>query len=229
MLLRFILGVSVTTSLAINGLCQSAAIFTYLSGPNFCQANYGYAVPAFCTAPGELPLGSFPIPPIGGFYVDPNFGAHVRLLTDGTTDSLHQYSTPSAFSATGKYAVLAKMDGHTRIVEVATGNIVAADITGTADYWADFWSPLDDDVLYVLGPSSNRTQLLKYQVSTATKTVLVDYARDSHHSTFIENGSTGDLSADNWMPFFAPNEHQVCALDLNTVKTYCTDYTAPNP
>ena len=229
MLCRIILWVSLASCLAIDGLCQNgSATFTYLSGPNFCQANYGYTVPAFCTAPGELPLGSFPIPQINGFYIDPNFGAHVRPLTDGTIDSVHQYSAPSALSAAGKYAFLGSLDGHTRIVEVATGNILA-DVTRSFDLWAAYWSPQDDDVLYGVGPSSAGTQIIKYQVSTARKSVLVDYATDSHHFTYITNGATGDLSADNWAAFFAPNEHQVCAVDLNLVKTYCTDYTAPNP
>ena len=231
MLYRTLLGVFLATSLALSGLGDDggSATFTYISGPNFCQANYGYTVPAFCTAPGELPLGSFPIPQIGGFYVDPNFGAQVRLLTDGTTDSVHQYSTPSALSATGKYALLGKLDGHTRIVEVATGNIVAADLTNVTDLWAGLWSPLTDDVLYVLGPSRGGTKIFKYQVSTATTTLLVDYATDGHNFSYITNGGTGDLSADNWAAFFAPNEHQVCAVDLNLVRTYCIDYTAPNP
>src|ERR1700758_2451908 len=135
---RILLFVSLASSFALNGLSQSglteggSAVFTYLSGPNFCLAEYGYTVPAFCTAPGELPLGSFPIPPINGFYIDANFGGQVRLLTDGTTNSLHLYSTPSAFSATGKYVLLANMDGHSRIVNFATASTVA-DVTGKVD------------------------------------------------------------------------------------------------
>jgi len=70
----------------------SEPVFTYLSGPHFCAAEYGYAVPAFCTSPGELPLGSFPVPDINGSYVDPNFGATVRVLTEAALDSVHQYS-----------------------------------------------------------------------------------------------------------------------------------------
>src|SRR5579864_1260851 len=51
--------------------------FTYFSGPDFCTVQYGYVVPAFCTAPGELPLGSFIAPSAGASYVDPNFGARI--------------------------------------------------------------------------------------------------------------------------------------------------------
>jgi hypothetical protein len=238
---RILLWASLAISLAVSGLIQKegfsqsgltengSAVFTYINGPNFCLVEFGYTVPAFCTAPGELPLGTFPIPPINGFYIDANFGGQVRLLTDGTTDSVHQYSTPSAFSATGKYALLAKLDGHTRIVAVATGSIVA-DLTGKIDYWAGLWSPLDDDVLYGLGDDPVRSQIVKYQVSTGTKTVLIDYATDGHNFTSIGNGSTGDLSVDNWAAFYSDTaHHQVCAVDLNLLRTYCTDYTAPSP
>ena len=100
---------------------RSQPAFTYFSGPDFCTVQYGYVVPAFCTAPGELPLGSFIVPSVGASYIDPNFGAKIRLLTDATLDSVHQYSNPSAFSATGKYVLLATVQGWLRIVAVETG------------------------------------------------------------------------------------------------------------
>jgi hypothetical protein len=226
--------ISLAGFLAINALCQTgSATFSYLSGPNFCQAEYGYTVPAFCTAPGELPLGTFPIPPINGLYIDPNFGASVRLLTDGSTDSVHQYSTPSAFSATGKYVLLSQLNGDLRIVETATAKLVA-DVSTVTDLSSALWSPTDDDVFYGIGcypcgGAHNPTQLYKYQVSSQTKTVLIDYATDGHNFSNISFGGTGDLSADNWAAFWARNEHQVCAVDLNLLKTYCADYTAPDP
>jgi hypothetical protein len=208
---------------------DTGATFTYLSGPSFCVNNFGYTVPAFCTAPGELPLGSLPLPPRGGSYMDANFGARVRLLTDETADMIHQYSTPSAFSATGKYIFMATMDGHTRIVNAVTSDAVVPDLAGVFDVWSGFWSAIDDDVLYGIGTSWARTQIIKYQVSTRQKTTLVDYAADGHHFTSISAGGTGDLSADNWAAFFSENEHQVCAVDLNLIKTYCADYKAANP
>jgi hypothetical protein len=240
MFCRILLWASLVSFLAINALSQTgltengSAVFTYISGPNFCLAEYGYVVPAFCTAPGELPLATFPIPPIDGFYVDANFGATVRLLTDGTTDSIHQYSTPSAFSATGRYVFVGKMDGSTRILETANANIVAPNLTGITDPSSTLWSATDDDILYGIGcfpcvGSQSPSQVYQYQVSTGRKTVLIDYATDGHGFTGVGFGGTGDLSADNWGAFWAQNEHQVCAVDLNQVKTYCADYTAPNP
>src|SRR5579864_7787716 len=167
MLNRISFWLFVASSLAVNGLGQNGGpTFTYISGPNFCLAEYGFTVAAFCTATGELPLASFPIPPIGGFYYDPNFGAKVRLLTDGTTDSIHQYSAPSAFSATGKYVLIGRMDGSYRVVDTATARIVA-DLSGISDPSSALWSATDDDVIYGIGcfpcgGSYSPTQIYKY-------------------------------------------------------------------
>jgi len=199
--------------------------FTYLAGPKFCTAQYGYAAPAFCTAPGELPLGSFALPDAGASYIDPNFGANVRVLTGAALDSVHQYSSPSAFSATGRYALLATVQGWLRIVEVATGRVVT-DLTADWDVASPRWSALDDDVLYTIGGNSRPAQITKYNLSTGVRTMLIDYSRNF---TRIDTGGTGDASVDNWIAFWAANEHQVCAADLNLLKTYCADYTAPQP
>ncbi len=236
---RIVLCGSLAGSMAIDGFCQNgltengSAVFNYLSGPNFCLAEYGYTVPAFCTAPGELPLGSFAPPPIGGHYVDANFGATIRMLTDGTTNSVHQYSTPSPFSATGKYVFISRLDGSSRILETATARTVA-DVTAIVDPSSALWSPHDDDVLYSIGcypcyGSQSPAQIYKYQVSTGQKTTLIDYATNGSGLTYIGFGGTGDLSADNWASFWSSAQHEVCAVDLNQLKTYCADYTAPNP
>lgn len=207
---------------------QSQPAFTYFSGPNFCTVQYGYVVPAFCTAPGELPLGSFAVPGINSSYIDPNFGATIRVLTDATLDSVHQYSNPSAFSTTGKYVLLATVEGWLRIVEVGTGSVVTA-LSSEWDMASPRWSALDDDVLYTIGGNSRPAQIAKYQVSTGLRTTLIDYSQDEHNFTRIDTGGTGDVSTDNWIAFWAQNEHQVCAADLNLSKTYCADYTASQP
>jgi hypothetical protein len=202
--------------------------FTYLSGPDFCTVQYGYVVPAFCTAPGELPLGSFTVPGVDASYIDANFGAKIRLLTDATLDSVHQYSNPSAFSATGKYALLATVAGWLRIVEVENGTVVTS-LSSDWDMASPRWSARDDGLLYTIGGNSRPAQITKYRVSSGLRTTLIDYSRDGHNFTRIDTGGTGDVTADNWSAFWAQNEHQVCAVDLNLSKTYCADYTAPRP
>ena len=56
--------------------------------------------------------------------------------------------------------------------------------------------------------------------------VVVDY---TGRFTGINSGGSSDTSKDNWLSFWAENEHNVCAVDLNTAKTFCADYLAPNP
>jgi hypothetical protein len=210
------------------GGAQRITLITALAGPNFCNSGYQYRIPAFCTAPDELPLGSFRLPAVGGSYVDPNFGAKVRVLTDSTLDSVHGYSTPSAFSANAKYALAGTLDGHVRIIEIATAKVVT-NLSTDFDLSSARWSATDDDVLYSIGSSSALAQITKYQVSTRNRTTLVDYARDSHRFSRIETGGTGDVSSDNWVAFWAAKEHQVCAFDLIRSRTYCIDYTASQP
>jgi hypothetical protein len=41
--------------------------------------------------------------------------------------------------------------------------------------------------------------------------------------------SSTDITYDDWEAFWAPDEHQVCAVDLKALKAYCLDYNAPNP
>jgi hypothetical protein len=77
---------------------QSSVIVTFISGPNFCSGSSGYVSYPFCTVPGELPLGTFPVPSPGGSFVDPNFGATVRVLT--TSPYIHPYSLPSPSAPT---------------------------------------------------------------------------------------------------------------------------------
>ena len=209
-------------------LPQSQPPFSYLGGPNFCAVQYGYIMPVFCAAPDELPLGSFPVPPIGGSYRDANFGAQVRLLTDASLDSIHNYSNPSAFSATGKYALLATTGGWLRIVEVASGKVIA-NLSSDWDLGSPRWSALDDDILYTVGGYSHPTQITTYQVSTGARTTVLDYSKNGRNLSLIDTGGTGDVTSDNWTAFWAKNEHQLCAVNLTLLNTYCTDYTAPNP
>src|SRR5581483_7816154 len=197
--------------------------FTYFHGPELCTPKYTYDVPAFCGLPDELPLGSFPVPDVGGSYIDRNFGAKVRLLSDPATDTVHNYSNPSAFSATGKYVLLATTQGWLRVGEASTGAIVV-NLSSDFDIASARWSAIDDEMLYTIGGNSKPSDITSYRVSARVRTAVFN---SKFHR--IETGGTGDLTPDNWMAFWAPAEHQVCAIDLNRVKTYCADYAALQP
>ncbi len=190
-----------------------AAKYTYLSGPKGCTQPPEYPDAALCEVPDEKPPGKFAPPATGKSYIDPTFGARVRMLAP--PQSLHGYSGPSALSANNKYAVLS-LNGQSSIVEVATGKTV----TSSPFFEGAFWHSKDDDILYYVGGISARS----FNVRTGETTVLVDYSKTTPKYTGIRTGSRNDSSKDNWISFYAPAEHAICTLDLNTVKTYCATF-----
>jgi hypothetical protein len=188
--------------------------FSYVDGPKHCTRPEGYPDAALCTVPDEKPPGNFTPPPAGQSYVDANFGARVRVLAPPR--SLHGYSAPSALSATNKHALILQ-DGLPRIVDIATGRQEeghAIPVEGT------FWDIKDDEILYFTSGATFR----RYNIRTRARTVLVDYARPPYGLAAITTGASWDSSRDNWIAFYAPRQSTVCALDLNTVRTYCAKY-----
>jgi hypothetical protein len=193
--------------------------FRYIAGPVGCKQTRDFPDADTCTVPEEWPNPMVP-PARGGSYKDPNFGATIHIIADpGCT---HAYSTPSAISAANTHALIWCGDG-VHVIDPRTGN----------ELWrppyhdrSARWDARDDAVYYFMkGPLMQRVNVATRQVST-----LVDYSKDPHHFTLIQSGGTGDMSKDNWNVFWAPNEHQLCALDTDHVRTYCADYTRiPGP
>ncbi len=197
--------------------------FTYLQGPNGCVQPAGYPDAATCGVPNQRPPGNFTPPPIGQFYIDPVFGAKVTMLAGPI--ARHAYSNPSPLSANNKYVAIIKVDpiantDRVQMVSPATGAILHADVD--TDFNSMVWDAADDEVLYFLAGAAVR----KHDLRTRRTTTLIDYSRTPYGFTKISNGGTGDTSKDNWMVFWAPNEHQVCALDLTKVATYCASYAS---
>jgi hypothetical protein len=197
----------------------TSSVTSLISPAKFCDPLAGYPAPAICNAPQEIPLGSFPVPPVGGSYLDPNFGGTVRVVA---ANVMHPYSTPTSFSATAKYALVLSNDGWASVVETATGSYKSKNLLPTGDMR---WDAVNDEVLYTVTGS----KIFKRILSAESSTLLVDYSTDSHHFSSINMGGTGDLSKDNWLAFWADQEHQVCALNLARIITYCADYKAPTP
>jgi hypothetical protein len=187
--------------------------FSYLSGPAGCNKSAGYFDPPLCT---PLPLpGIFGPPQPGDSYVDPNFGARVRVMT--AAPIYHTYSTPSPLSAHNKYLMGFLDDGTWEIVDVATTRVRFQRNPCNQSY---FWDAYDDEVYYYVQGAA----ILKHDLRTSKSSVLIDYSKEPEQFHEIVRGATGDTSKDNWISFWAPDDKTVCALDLSRVKTYCADY-----
>lgn len=204
---------NVSVSLTIIGVAAGPT-FSYLAGPVGCVGLSGLPDQALCQVPDERPPGKFTPPAVGGSYIDPNFGAAIRILAPAR--SLHGYSAPASLSANRKYALIA-VDGFPLIWDVA-----AAKQVGPSPTWIEgvFWDLKDDNVFYFLSGAA----IKKYNVQTQALSTFVDYSAPPFNFTRISSGSRGDVSRDNWMPLFAPNENMVCALDMANVRTYCGKY-----
>ncbi len=187
--------------------------FSYLSGPQGCTQVAGYPDPALCTVADEKPPGNFTPPAVGGSYVDSNFGGNVQVIT-GTGIS-HTYSANNPLSANNKY--LMDFTGTFDVIETATGRVAFPKVSANQDF---FWDSYNDSVYYY--PSG--AAFIKHDLSSGQESIVIDYAKDGHNFTSIKRGGTSGSSKDNWISFYAPNETQVCVLDLGAVQTYCADY-----
>lgn len=189
--------------------------FSYLSGPTGCTQPAGYPDAALCMVPDEAPPGNFRPPARGKSYVDPNFGASVRVITEPGV--YHTYSANNPLSASNKYLMAYLSNGTFDVLLAATGEIAYRSIVANQDF---FWDSYDDSVYYY----PQGAALIKRNLTQRGQSTVVDYAKDGHRFETIKRGGTTGSSKDNWISFFAPAEKQVCTLDLNTVKTYCADY-----
>ena len=189
--------------------------FTYLAGPTGCNGADGYPDPPLCAAPPVLELSN-PLS-IGTTYTDPTFGAQVRVLTAAPT--YHTYSTPTPLSAHNKYLMAYLPGGTFDIVDAATGKAVARKVGASQSF---FWDAADDDTYYYVREAA----IVKHSVRGGHESTLVDYGKAPWKFREILRGGTGDTSKDNWVSFWAPDEQEICTLDIGQVKTYCADYSA---
>lgn len=192
----------------------SRPVYSYIDGPKGCTKTGSYEDPATCQVPNEKPPGNFAPPARGGSYVDPNFGAKVQILTN--PQSWHSYSTPSALNSNSQYLLYSQSDQWT-IQETFTGKTVR----GNAPVGeGSMWDANDPNLIY----SIRNTRVERYNVKDNKSSVIADYSRGTPRFASITAGGAGDTSKDNWIAFYAPTEKQICALDLNTPKTYCASY-----
>ncbi|MCU1273560.1 MAG: hypothetical protein JWO48_991, partial [Bryobacterales bacterium] len=206
----------IAISLTVNPALPLAN-FTYLAGPNNCTAADGYPDAALCTVSDEAPAGHFKPPKPGGSYIDPNFGAPVKIMAEG--GCVHTYSTPSPVSAHGKYMHVFCNDGE-HVLYTSNAKVAYPKVPGDPNIGI-YWDGNDDEVYYY----TTKTGFNKYDLRTQLSSVIVDYSKDGHNFAHINTGGTGDSSKDNWIPFWFPDRTQLCVLNVAKVLTYCADYS----
>ncbi|MEP7351634.1 MAG: hypothetical protein ABI824_00240 [Acidobacteriota bacterium] len=207
-------GALLTVPATLKVLARLTPQFTYAQGPTGCQdATPGLPVgnAALCTVANQKPPGSFAPPDNGSSYVDPNFGTKVRMLAGPS--ALHGYSTPSPVSATNKYILLSINDVIT-VEELLTGKTVRKVSIG---FEGVMWDGSNDNYLYAFSGAT----VVRLDVTTGATTTVADYSKGALRFTSIGSGGTGEITKDNWLSFYAPQERQMCSLDLNTISTYC--------
>ena len=201
--------------IALSPFVFSQTKITYPRPPVGCTTPKYYPDPAVCSPPSSSPTDSLPLPAVGGTFVDATFGSRIRLLSrQGTT---HGYSTPSPFSASGKYLAVVERGEQVNVLDVVTAKVLFRSRPGNITADTIRWDAVDDDVYYWLAG----TKVMRHRLSVNRTDVVIDHAAE------IITGGTGDTSKDNWLAFYAPSKHEVCALDLLSKDTYCTNYKAP--
>ena len=206
-----------TVDVTLEVIARAAPNLTYIDGPHDCTDVTGFAPgnAALCTVPNEKPPGDFTPPDPGGSYIDPNFGATVRILAD---NALHGYSTPTPISANSKYAFISQNEKYL-IVDLASGAVVHSTGVSTVGFEGAVWDAVNENYLYGFVGS----ELRRYDVRSDKTSVVKDY---SGQFQTLSGRGTAEKSKDDWLAFYASPENQICTVDLNTVTTYCADVPA---
>jgi hypothetical protein len=205
------MAVDIPVTYEIVPMRSDPVVTSMFPAPRNCIKEPGYINEDLCT-PGP---DNFAVQK-GTTYVDSTLGGKVRIMTDKNV--YHSYSSPNPLSANNKYLLLFKDSGSWDIALVSDGSIVASNVKANQ---SAFWDASDDETYYYMADS----KIFSHSVAANADSVFIDYGNTM---TSLSRGGTGDSSADNWIAFWSPNEKKVCAVNLNTKQTYCSDYsTAP--
>ena len=166
------------------------------------------ATASVCPATAVHPPGQLTPPPAGATYVDPLFGATVRVATG--RGFIHTYSTPSALSATGKHVATGDA-GASRIFRVADGTDLGK--FGPSQDWGFWWHTSDDSKFFTLESDKFYARDL-----AGAKTLVLN--PPALGLTSLRTGGTGDLSRDHWVAFWAGAQVCIAPLD-STQRVWC--------
>jgi hypothetical protein len=206
--------------------------FVYPRGfPAGCvNSDPGFTHADTCTITEERPPATgFPIPAVGGNYVDPQFGYTVSRITPAGFSN--QYGAVTAFSATGKYVLTANATGSVFVFDRERATVAYPDVPGVNINFAG-WDPVDDEKLWYYSGA----KLLYRALRSGTVTTAADYAEASSGRPAFSGltmGGTLDITDDGWWAFM--DGTVVCAVDLNDLsratqesKTFCADLRSYN-
>jgi hypothetical protein len=145
--------------------------------------------------------------------VDPQFGHTVTRITPNGLNI--QYSSITAFSATGQYIMTNTTAGAVNIYD-QTGSVAYAAVSGL-NINTSAWDATDDERVWF----TSGGLLRRHQLSTATATTAADYTASSGDRpamSSISNGGTGDITDDNWWAF-SNGTATTCAVNLTGLTT----------
>jgi hypothetical protein len=201
--------------------------FLYLQPPSCSNSEPFYPFADTCAILNERPPSTYAGPAVGETVVDPTFGGKIKRITPDSR--MIQYSTRTAFSATGKYIVTAEIDGFVSVFDVRRAAVVYANVPGNINYWN--WDAYDDEIYYYFSGA----QIVRRNLRAGTSAVAADYSGSPWFFTFLSDGGTVDITDDGWWAFEADGG-QVCAVDLNGIsaanqagKTYCASIAGVTP
>ncbi len=197
----------------------------YPSGCNNTHAAYPHA--DTCEIADERPPSTAFSPPLpGGSYVDRQFGHTITRLTGSGMNI--QYSTVTAFSATGKYVLVSDLSSNVHAYDRATATVAYSNIPALNINFAA-WDPVDDERVWFM----DGARIGYRQLNTGVTTTAADYSASSGNRPALSNvnmGGTLGITDDGWWAFeaVAGSNPYVCAVDLNELnptnqesKTFC--------
>src|SRR5882724_6648202 len=128
------------SSLKLTAQTDVAHVTITSGAPTNCQSTTHFFYPALCKPQYQWPNQTFPVPSIGGSYVDSNFGSSVTVLSE--VGALHLYSSPSPVSASSKYLAVLHNGFQVRAMNQLNGPALASVSA------SPLWDAFSDDIFY---------------------------------------------------------------------------------
>jgi hypothetical protein len=179
-----------------------------------------YGLPNCNFLPDMVPGGTFPQPGVGGSYVDANFGATVKQVTDPTTphSTICNDSGASNWNSNGTYFCVQSLGGNFSFINAAT---LVADYTQAQITTFHFWDQTNPNVYYYF--DGGVPVIHKCTLGVPPAISCVNQFTYSGAASTITNGNNCNASKDNWVAFWTVGgaDQKVGIVNLaNPAQTY---------